>query len=277
MADRLARAAQAAALVLFVSITAPAQEAGMVRIPGGEFDRGRSHALPDDGLKWFPELLKDDRPVGRLHVDAFDIDSHEVTSREFWAFVRSGGAKAPYYWGGEEPADGKQEHPVANVSWQTAQAYCEWKGKRLPTEAEWEKAARGGLEKQKYPWGDQEASAERAHYDSVNGPKPVCSYERNGYGLCDMAGNVWEWTADWYGKDYYEVAPESNPLGSDDGLYRVLRGGSWADVDKFLTCAYRSYARPSERSPNVGFRCAKSANPKFLQPTSSFVDKAGVN
>lgn len=234
-----------------------AQQTDMATIPSGPFERGRSHALPDDGLKWYPELLEDDRPVRSVALDAFAIDIHEATSAEYAEMVAAGKAEAPFYWPNGEPAPGKENEPVANVTWAEAAAYCAWRGKRLPSEAEWEKACRGGREKQKRPWGDEPASRERAHYDSVAGPAPVCGFDKNGYGLCDMAGNVWEWTADWYGKDYYADAPDANPTGPPTGEYRVLRGGSWADEAKFLTCAYRSYARPRERSPNIGFRCAR--------------------
>ena len=91
-----------------------------------------------------------------------------------------------------------------------------------------------------------------------DGPGQVCSLRRNAFGLCDIAGNVWEWCSDWYDKDYYAGAPEKNPRGPESGVYRVLRGGSWADEAKYLTCAYRSWARPAERSPNIGFRSAKN-------------------
>ena len=232
------------------------QHPGMVRVPAGPFERGRSHTLPDDGQKWVPELLQDDRPVRTITLDAFAIDMHEVTSREYAEMVAAGQAKAPFYWRGNRPEDGKEDHPVANVTWEEAAAYCAWRGKRLPTEGEWEKACRGGAEKTKYPWGDEPASKERAHYDGVAGPANVCQLAKNAYGLCDMAGNVWEWTADWYGKDDYADSAEANPKGPESGVYRVLRGGSWADAAKFLTCAHRSYARPAERSPNIGFRCA---------------------
>ena len=166
--------------------------------------------------------------------------------------------KAPYYWPEGRPPAGREDEPVANVTWQEADAFCRWRGGRLPSEAEWEKACRGGAESQKFPWGDAEVDRDRAHYDSVTGPTGVCGYPANGYGLCDMAGNVWEWTADFYAKHYYSEAPDHGPTGPPEGPYRVLRGGSWADVPKFLTCAHRSFARPQERSPNVGFRCAKS-------------------
>ena len=244
------------AAVLLALAPAQAQAPGMASIPAGPFEMGRSHALPDDGLRWFPVLLRDDQPIRTIDLDAFQLDRHEVVNREFAAFVRETGAKPPFYWPQGEPPAGKEEQPVANVTWDEARAYCEWRGKRLPTEAEWEKACRGGLDEKKYPWGDDDCSKERAHYNSVDGPTTVCSHEPNGYGLCDMAGNVWEWTADWYARTWYEDAPAKDPKGPATGEYRVLRGGSWADVEKFLTCAHRSYARPIERSPNIGFRCA---------------------
>lgn len=251
--------ARLAALALVILALGQAQQEPIVRIPAGPFEMGRSHELPDDHLKWFPQLLRDDRPVRTVTLGAFDIDAHEVTNREYSQFVEAGLARKPHYWPRGRIPEGKADQPVANVTWDEAHAYCRWKGKRLPTEAEWEKACRGGLTAMKFPWGDEEADPERAHYDSVKGPKAICSYERNGYGLCDMAGNVWEWTADRYAKEYYAVGHSQDPQGPNEGRYRVLRGGSWADVPKFLTCAHRSFSRPEERSPNIGFRCARSA------------------
>lgn len=251
--------ARLAALALVILALGQAQQEPIVRIPAGPFEMGRSHELPDDHLKWFPQLLRDDRPVRTVTLGAFDIDAHEVTNREYSQFVEAGLARKPHYWPRGLIPEGKADQPVANVTWDEAHLYCRWKGKRLPTEAEWEKACRGGLTAMKFPWGDEEADPERAHYDSVKGPNAICSYERNGYGLCDMAGNVWEWTADRYAKEYYAVGRSQDPQGPTDGRYRVLRGGSWADVPKFLTCAHRSFSRPEERSPNIGFRCARTA------------------
>ena len=113
-------------------------------------------------------------------------------------------------------------------------------------------------QKAEVSWGDEEPTSQDARFNGVDGPGEVCKLRRNYFGLCDIAGNVWEWCADWYDKDYYENAPERNPQGPETGMYRVLRGGSWADEAKYLTCANRSWARPAERSPNIGFRCAKS-------------------
>ena len=229
----------------------------MAFIPGGDFLRGRSHSLPDDGLIWFPNLLKDSRPVRSLTVDPFYIDKHETTNREFAKFLAAAGGRAPYYWPDSKPPEGKEDHPVVNVTWDEAKAYCEWAGKRLPTEAEWERAVRGLRDGLRYPWGDTDPEKDKlARYDGIDGPGKVCAFPENAFGLCDMVGNVWEWCSDWYAKDYYKEAPEKNPTGPDEGLYRVLRGGSWLDPPKYLTCSLRSFARAVERSPTIGFRCA---------------------
>jgi formylglycine-generating enzyme required for sulfatase activity len=245
------------ASLLFL-VPALAGEPGMVFIPGGEFRRGRSHSLPDDGLKWYPTLVQDDRPVRAVFIDPFYLDEHEVTNAQYAEFVKATKHQPPYNWPGGRYPDGQDQIPVVDVSWDDAAGYAEWAGKRLPTEAEWERACRGLVEGSKYPWGAAEPDRKRARYDGRDGPGPVCSVPKNYFGLCDMAGNVWEWVSDWYDRTYYQRAPERNPPGPEKGLYRVLRGGSWADVAKYLTCANRSWARPGERSPNIGFRCAKS-------------------
>jgi sulfatase modifying factor 1 len=243
-----------------LSLLAPlvAAEPGMVFIPGGEYLRGRSHKLPDDDLKWFPTLIKDDRPVKTIYVDPFYLDEHEVTNEQYAVFVNATKHRAPYNWPAGQLPPGKEKLPVVDVSWDDAVSYARWACKRLPSEAEWERACRGLDVGKKYPWGDRNPTKTDARFNLLEGPGEVCQFKRNYFGLCDMAGNVWEWCSDWYEKDYYERAPERNPRGPETGMYRVLRGGSWADVSKYLTCAYRSWARPAERSPNIGFRCAKS-------------------
>ena len=242
--------------------TALAAEPGMVFIPGGEFLRGRSHALPDDHLKWFPTLLKDDRPVRKIFVDAFYLDEHEVTNEQYAAFVKATKHPAPYNWPkGRLPAD-KEKLPVVDVSWLDASVYCGWAGKRLPTEAEWERAARGLAEGQRYPWGEEDPTKKQACFDTMKGPCEVGQFPPNYFGLYDMAGNVWEWTGDYYDRDWYSKSPGRNPAGPAQGQYRVIRGGSWSDVAKYLTNSYRSWARPLERSPNIGIRCAKSFGKK---------------
>ena len=235
-----------------------AAEPGMMFILGGTFFRGRSHELPDDGLKWVPTLLKDDRPVRRIIVDPFYLDKYEVTNQQYLIFIKATERAAPYYWSGTKPAANLANYPVVNINWEEAFAYCAWLERRLPTEAEWERGSRGLRERGTYPWGNDSPTKDLARFDRMDGPGAVGLFPENYFGLCDMAGNVWEWCSDWYEKNYYEHAPEKNPLGPEEGRYRVLRGGSWADAPKYLTCAYRSFTRPTELSPNIGFRCAKS-------------------
>ncbi len=253
-----ARRPRASLLVLASILVVTAAEPEMVFIPGGDFLRGRSHPLPDDNLKWFPTLLKDDRPVRSIVLDPFYIDKHEVTNAQYAEFLKDTDGAPPYYWPQGKPENAKEKHPIVNITWQDANAYCQWAGKRFPTEAEWERASRGLRDGLKYPWGDDEPTKESAHHDGMDGPGEVCQYPENAFGLCDMSGNVWEWCADWYEKDYYARAPEQNPAGPEKGIYRLLRGGSWVDAPKYLTTAYRSFARPDEQSPTIGFRCAKS-------------------
>jgi formylglycine-generating enzyme len=230
----------------------------MVFIPGGEFSRGRGYDWPDTLLAWYPNPLKDDTPVRKLHIDPFYMDEAEVTNERYAAFVKAARHKPPYHWFKGEIAKGQEKHPVVNVSWDDAAAFCAWEGKRLPTEAEWERACRGVAEGRMYPWGDTNPTAQQAVFNLDNGAAAVCTKERSYFGLCDIIGNVWEWTADWYDRNYYEVAPDRNPRGPDKGIYRVLRGGSWFDQPQlFLTCSYRSWARQAERSPTIGFRCVK--------------------
>jgi sulfatase modifying factor 1 len=259
------------AAVPLLSILTFAAEPGMVLIPEGVFNRGRTFDWPDANVKWYPNPLKDDLPVRSISVSSFYIDESEVTNERYAAFVKATRHRAPYHWPKGRPPSGKERLPVVNVSWDDASAFCAWEGKRLPTEAEWERSCRGLEENHMFPWGDRDPSDKDAHFDA-SAPGPVCAKTKNSFGLCDIVGNVWEWTADWYERDYYAVAPASNPKGPDKGLYRALRGGSWFDQPKlFLTCSYRSWARQSERSPTIGFRCAKpvSSTPRRTSSISS--------
>jgi formylglycine-generating enzyme required for sulfatase activity len=245
------------AWLLIAALAAAASDPAMVFIPGGQFTRGRTYDWPDTQLKWYPNPLKDDLPARTIYVSPFYLDQSEVTNERYAAFSKAAKRPVPYHWIKGEIAPGKEKHPVVNVSWDDAAAYCAWEGKRLPSEAEWERAARGLAEGRMYPWGDSAPTAKLARYDA-DSPAPVCATEKNYFGLCDMIGNVWEWTADWYERDYYKVAPDRDPKGPPTGLYRVLRGGSWFDQPPlFLSVSYRSWARQKERSQTIGFRCAK--------------------
>lgn len=230
----------------------------MLFIPGGEYARGRSHLDKNAETKWFPNILRDDQPVRRIAVDAFYLDEHEVTNADYARFALATKRKPPIHWPNGQLPTAQAQLPVANVSWADADAYARWAGKRLPNEAEWERACRGLSEGDKFHTGAPDLKPADARFNRVDGPGAVCALKRSEFGLCDIAGNVWEWTADWYGQRYYEPAPARNPAGPVAGQYRVIRGGSWADVADYLSCAYRGWVRPAERSPNIGFRCAKS-------------------
>ena len=263
---------------------APDAAPAMAVVPAGDFWMGRTRLWLMDEIGWQIRDRSDDRPVHRVSLEAFSIDRYEVTSGDYAAFVEATGATAPYHWGGAEPPAAKATLPVYNVSWHEAVAYCAWRGARLPTEAEWEKAARGGVPDLDYPWSNDYASEEaspptpaatdvtakpqpaparparvkHAHSASASGPGPVGSFEPNGFGLYDMSGNVWEWVSDWYDLYYYGVSPIQNPRGPAQGRYKVIRGGSWADTDPRLGAVYfRNYTSPDERTPTIGFRCVR--------------------
>jgi formylglycine-generating enzyme len=233
----------------------------MVFIPSGDFSMGSADA----------EALPDEQPVHRVFLQAYYIDRYEVTNAQYQRFVVSTGRPAPfvdrpwaepYNWKGTAYPAGKGEEPVVLVSWEDAQAYAKWIGKRLPKEAEWEKAARGKLTGKNYPGGDS-LEMGQANFDKgflrKRDIKPVGSFEPNGFGLYDMSGNVWEWCQDWYAEDYYKKSPGQGPQGPSEGLYRVTRGGSWVNDKNFLRCSQRGKSTPDSRSHLVGFRCALSA------------------
>jgi peroxiredoxin len=218
----------------------------MALIPAGEFAMGSY------------EGEEDEQPVHRVWLAAFYMDRHPVTNAEYKRFLEACALKPPYNWTGGTYPDGSAEQPVRLVTWDDAAAYARWVGKRLPTEAEWEKAARGELINKNYPWGD-EIKPTDARYSSRLGPIVVGHYGPNGFGLFDMAGNIWQWVADWYNPEYYYSSPDRNPRGPSAGEYHVLRGGSWYDHPAYLRCAFRNWAKPGARSLTVGFRCAQSA------------------
>ena len=252
----------------------PPAPSGMVAVPQGEYWMGRVHFFVVDAIGWFERDRMDNTPAHRVTLDAFYVDRNEVTNEDYLKFVDQEGHSKPWQWPKGEIAGGEERIPVYNVSWEDADAYCAWVGKRLPTEAEWEKAARGGLDRKRFPWGDEgmglggyevnddslaAKTGKRAHTNYPFGPSPVGSYPSNEYGLNDMSGNVWEWVDDWYYRNYYSISPLENPPGPETGKYKIIRGGGWSDSDdRNLMNHFRSYADPEVKSTTVGFRCAQS-------------------
>ena len=235
-----------------------ADGAKMALIPAGSFEMGDSKDEPE---AWMKRSL----PVHTVELDAFYMDVNEVTMSQFKQFVEESGYAYEGNWNEVAKYSPTDEHPMIWVTWDNATAYAQWVGKRLPTEAEWEYAARGGLTGKRYPWGD-ELTHDDANYEGTGGrdqwegppnggTAPVGSFEPNGYGLYDIAGNAWEWCADWYGANYYTNFPVKNPKGPNTGQYRVLRGGSWHYRSNYLRVAYRNYDLPSDRYSSLGFRC----------------------
>jgi formylglycine-generating enzyme required for sulfatase activity len=222
---------------------------GMVRIPAGEFLMGCSHGDEECGDQ--------EKPAHKVWVSEFFLDATEVTVASYGKCVQAGKCSAQQTggtctWG----VVGKEQHPINCVDWEQAQAYCEWAGKRLPTEAEWEKAARGGKNGARY--GDLDAIA---WYDENSGRAThlVGKKQANAYGLYDMLGNVWEWCADWYEGGYYKGSPGRDPKGPSSGQDRVLRGGSWRDRSWSGRASSRFWRPPDLRFDGNGFRCAGSA------------------
>ena len=261
-------------------------QAEMVVIAGGPSVRGTPHGLGDS----------DEEPSRTIHLDAFRLDREEVTNRRYRTFLQATGHRVPEHccdpsynlWGGRDLDASRLDHPVVNVDWYDAEAFCRWAGKRLPREAEWEKAARG-KEGRLFPWGDvwDRARANGASYWAErefssteeakvwwteDGATLLAKKGRQGIvtvteqalpqgatpnGLQHMAGNVWEWVADWYDPAYYAMAPERNPSGPGSGDYKVLRDGSWLNHQAFLRSAVRDGSRPTVRNHGTGFRCAQ--------------------
>ncbi|WP_051844459.1 formylglycine-generating enzyme family protein [Streptomyces sp. NRRL S-813] len=282
---------------------------GQVRLPGGEFAMGDAfgEGYPADG----------ETPVHAVRLQPFHIDETAVTNAQFATFVKATGyvtdaerygssavfhlvvaapssdilgtaAGTPWWinvrgahWRRPEGAGsditGRQNHPVVHVSWNDATAYAQWAGKRLPTEAEWEYAARGGLAGRRYAWGDEltpdgrwRCNIWQGRFPHTNTAEdgyvttaPVKAYRPNGFGLWNTAGNVWEWCSDWFSPAYYAQSPAEDPRGPDTGAARVLRGGSYLCHDSYCNryrVAARSSNTPDSSSGNLGFRCANDAS-----------------
>jgi formylglycine-generating enzyme required for sulfatase activity len=220
---------------------------GMVLIPAGEFEMG-------------DESRADRQPVHVVRVDSFYMDAREVTNAEYLAFCEDTERRLPEFWGLDRYRSGPDfpDHPVVGVSWFDATAYAEWRGKRLPTEAEWEYAARGGLVGEPYPHGGTLEPTDGNYSKSeLGGPVPVGSYPPNGYGLYDMLGNVCEWVYDRFGPEYYSVSPVDNPTGPEEGTHRGIRGGGWHTGPGCVAVYHRNALPGNWLDINVGFRCVR--------------------
>jgi formylglycine-generating enzyme required for sulfatase activity len=224
-------------------------ERSMVLVPAGEFLMG----------SWTGDA--DERPVRRVYLDAYFFDKDQLTVGEYAKFLDATSHSVPADWNIMSRAMHKNR-PVVNVDWADAAAYCKWAGKRQPTEAEWEKAARG-TDGRTYPWGDEpptkfHGNMNKELWNSHMGLTPVGMFEdgKSPYGINDMAGNVWEWVSDWYDDDYYHTAPSRNPTGPAMGISKVVRGGSWGSGPEGLRSAERETHVPSFQGYGTGFRCA---------------------
>ncbi len=207
----------------------------------------------------------EERPIHRVRVDAFEMAVFQVRNRDWAAFMESTGHPAPKHW--NDPEFNHPDQPVVAVSWFEAVKYCEWLSRlagrryRLPTEAEWERAARGGKEGELYPWGDEppQSHAEylRRWGGEVSGPLPVGQGTPNAYGICDLGENVHEWCADRFDKNYYARSPVDDPRGPETGTRRSSRGGSWRHHVKVSRCAARSSIPPEFEYADYGFRVVR--------------------
>ena len=246
--------------------------AEMVVIPAGEFLMGSSDEDANDSEK----------PVHPVYVNAFYIDKYPVTNEQYRVFLdacsqwQKNNILIDYHsgnylrtWHRNNYPKGTANYPVVNVSWYAAMAYAQWAEKRLPTEAEWEKTARGGLTGKKYPWGDQIDTTKANYGENIGQTTPIGEYPPNDYGVYDIVGNVWEWCLDEHIFDFYAASPRQNPVAGGDityvlnnftdlKTYRVLRGGSWMSIPRYVRVAPRFRFIPSHSINNVGFRCARS-------------------
>ena len=243
-----------ATLTSLPDYTLDARDVSMAYVPAGPFLMGSDRGSMDE------------QPVHPVHLDAFYIDAFEVTNRHYKACVeaafcqpvkRKNSATRTNYYDNRR----YRNFPVLHVDWNMAKAYCEWRDARLPTEAEWEKAARGGMNVF-YPWGNVQ-DCNLANYGSCLGDTSSATIYALGasrYGVYNMAGNVSEWVSDWYSDDYYLSSPREDPRGPETGTEKVVRGGSWKDNYADIRSVNRESERPTHVSNTTGFRCAKDTD-----------------
>ena len=232
---------------------------------------------------WSAEALNDESPAHMVFLDSYLMDRYEVSNKNYGEFVKAKGHPAPAYW--DDPRLNKAQQPVVGVNWEEAKAFCEYRGKRLPTEAEWEKAARGA-QANLYPWGNDFDPSKANYGKSHEATMPVDSYPEGAsyYGLYNMAGNVFEWVSDWYDPRYYgKLETMVNPTGPEKPIWiagtgtyvdrlalggkRVIRGGSWIAPEGAIRTTHRFWNSPLNNSYGLGlgFRCAKTAPPEIDQ------------
>jgi formylglycine-generating enzyme required for sulfatase activity len=260
------------AFLLFLVIVTGCQRTpkDMVLIPAGEFIMGTDQTDPEDKATEYgiaKPWLVDEHPAHKVNLPAYYIDQYEVTNASYKKFVETTGRKPPADWENNQFPVAHSLYPVEMVSWEDADAFCRWDGKRLPTEAEWEKAARGP-DGRIYPWGNQFDSNKANVGGRMGGTTAVGTYEagKSPYGVYDLIGNVWEWTADWY-LPYPGSTYESKDYGQK---YKVIRGNSWVSIGHFppeiqtdvvahhSTATFRLFFIANGAVNDVGFRCAKS-------------------
>ena len=226
--------------------------APMMLVPAGEFTMGSDKG--DD----------DEQPVHRVFLDSFYMDKFEVTNGRFAKFVEAIQSEPPWGFADKETPVVRSDRPVRWVNWMEAFGYCLWAGKRLPTEAEWEKAARG-TDGRVYPWGSDQPTPIHAVFGLKEGADMVAPIGnrdkgKSPYGIHDLAGNLYEWVADWYDEQFYTKNPAINPRGAVEGTAKVQRGGSYINNPYRLRSSFRSKGDPTEHDPNVGFRCTEDAS-----------------
>src|SRR5258706_1098560 len=247
--------------------------ATLMYVPAGEFIMGSKaeDALPlckKFGTSCLLDYLRNEEPPHTVYLDAFWIDQTEVTNAQYAKCVQARKCEPPTstksymrdsYFGDSQ----FDKFPVVFISWEAAKTYCDWAGRRLSTEAEWEKVARGE-DAREFPWGNDFPNNDLLNFrDFIRDTTLVGTYPNGAspYGALDMLGNVWEWVADWYGATYYADSPDSNPLGPDSGTERVLRGSGFGSRIYTIRTASRSAGPPTDAYAWIGFRCAMSASP----------------
>jgi formylglycine-generating enzyme required for sulfatase activity len=260
-------------------------QAPMIVIPEGCFQMGTNNVGSD-----YSQGLSNERPEHTVCLRPYAIDEFEVTIQRYAKFVEEAKHDLPPLWD-DEAAATASDRPIVGVTWEDANAYCKWAGKRLPTEAEWEKAARG-MDGRRYPWGHMQPFTDIANYNrgawvsSTITLVPVKSGiegmsirhgtkqgGRSPYGLYHMAGNVAEWVADWYDREYYSQSPKDNPTGPANGERKAFRGGSWNDSPRNLRVTARFSADPTYEDQSIGFRCAMDAKGDAPEKSSTAAKK----